>query len=235
MTNAMVKGLRSWLASWIALGLTAQGVASPPELNEQLANYVAERELEFEQIPSERKEQLQQLAEYMRNCTRTDTPIKLTFICTHNSRRSHMAHLWAAVAATRYGIESVETFSGGTEVTAFNPRAVDAMRRAGFSIEKLDDSNNPKYRVVFSDQVAPQICFSKNYADAPNPARDFCAVMTCSSADQQCPNVQGARCRIAISYEDPKISDGTSGEAAKYNERSAQIAREMLYAFSLAR
>jgi hypothetical protein len=73
------------------------------------------------------------------------------------------------------------------------------------------------------------------YADAANPQREFCAIMTCSQADEACPNVAGAANRIAIPYEDPKAADGTPEEAAVYDERCAQIARETLYAFSLVR
>ena len=45
--------------------------------------------------------------------------------------------------------------------------------------------------------------------------------------------VLGAAERIAITYEDPKAFDGTDREAEAYDERCRQIAREMLYVFSL--
>jgi hypothetical protein len=57
--------------------------------------------------------------------------------------------------------------------------------------------------------------------------------MTCSSADKNCPVVRGAAERVSLPYDDPKIADGTAEEAATYDDRCAQIAREMLYAFSL--
>jgi hypothetical protein len=56
--------------------------------------------------------------------------------------------------------------------------------------------------------------------------------MTCSAADKACPIVFGADARIAIPFDDPKAFDGTDQEAAKYDERCRQIAREMLYVFS---
>ncbi|MCK4776283.1 MAG: protein-tyrosine-phosphatase, partial [Candidatus Krumholzibacteria bacterium] len=61
---------------------------------------------------------------------------------------------------------------------------------------------------------------------------DFCAVMTCSQADKNCPVVVGASMRVAIPYDDPKAFDGTDQEAANYDERCRQISREMLYLFS---
>jgi arsenate reductase len=86
--------------------------------------------------------------------------------------------------------------------------------------------------VRFEDADAPLICFSKVYSDSPNPAVDFCAVMTCAQADKNCPVVEGSSLRVAIPFEDPKVADGTPEEATKYDERCAQIAREMLYVFS---
>lgn len=74
--------------------------------------------------------------------------------------------------------------------------------------------------------------FSKRFSDPPNPQVDFCAVMVCSQADEACPHVPGAEKRFSIPYEDPKAYDGTPHESEKYNERSHQIAREMLYLFT---
>lgn len=229
----------------IYLSTTVCDIASPdiadaPMLNKEISTYVTQRALEFDKIPAERADQLRPLAEYLKKCLASGTPIRLNFICTHNSRRSHISQLWAAVAAAHYGISEVESYSGGTERTAFNPRAVDAMRRAGFVIEEMEaagtkEPNNPKYQVEFAEAIPPQICFSKVYSDPPNPTADFCAVLTCSSADKDCPIVSGAVARVAIPYDDPKIADDTPGEAAKYDERVAQIAREMLYVFSLAK
>lgn len=142
-----------------------------------------------------------------------------------------MSQLWAAVAAVHFRMKNVETFSGGTERTAFNPRAVAAMQRAGFKVQVKEPGDNPTYLVSFADTSEPQVCFSKIYSDVANPVADFCAVMTCSSADKSCPNVKGTVKRIAIPYEDPKIADNTEEEANRYDERSAQISREILYAF----
>ena len=53
--------------------------------------------------------------------------------------------------------------------------------------------------------------------------------MVCNDADQKCPTVPGAIDRFAIPFVDPKVSDGTEAEAATYDERCAQIAREFLW------
>jgi arsenate reductase len=201
-----------------------------------VAQYVAQREAESNQIPAERVAQLRPLADFVAAKAASGEPARLTFICTHNSRRSHLAQLWAAVAAHRYGVVYVETYSGGTEGTAFNPRAVAALERAGLEIEATGSSEttNPRYTVSFVTGVEPQTCFSKRYDESPNPTSGFAAVMVCTDADEACPTVSGAEARFAIPYEDPKVSDDTLEEAATYDARCAQIARELLLVFKMA-
>lgn len=190
---------------------------------------------EFSQIPDERKSILKEVTDFVSEKLRTGQIINLNFICTHNSRRSHISQIWAQAAAHYYGIENVHCYSGGTEATAFNPRAVKAMKDAGFDIQVFKDGTNPIYKVKFSNEAIALSVFSKKYDDDFNPKRDFAAVMTCSHADENCPLVPGATKRIALTYNDPKDFDGTPLEAAKYSERVHEIGREILYAFSLVK
>lgn len=210
-----------------------QPASSAASLYPELFRYLRDKAAAFDLIPADRKGDLSKLAEYLREHLSKPEGAKLTFICTHNSRRSHLSQLWAHVAADYYGLQGVETFSGGTEATAFNPRAVAAMQRCGLKII-ADDANatNPHYSVYTSESSAPQICFSKVYDAPPNPTQGYCAVMTCSQADDACPLVMGCELRLAIRYEDPKVADDTQFEAQRYDERSAQICSEMLYAMS---
>jgi len=203
-------------------------------MSESLTRYIEVREAEFGQITPERKQQLAPLADYIRRQIAAGKTVKLTFICTHNSRRSHLSQVWARTAAAHYRVATVETYSGGTEATAFNPRAVAALRRAGFEIPERIEAGNPKYNVKWSPAAEPMVCFSKKFDQAPNPASGFAAVMTCTQADKACPVVAGADVRISIPYEDPKVFDNTPDEARMYDERTAQIARELLYVFSSA-
>jgi hypothetical protein len=225
-------------AGVVALGILAVVVnsgAAPvhtERLNEKLRHYVAGRVEEFDSIPQERRDQLRKLASFIRDKVRARQPARLVFICTHNSRRSQMSQLWAATAAAYFGVPGVESFSGGTEVTAFNARAVAALRRAGFAIDDPATTQNPRYKVRFHSAGPELECFSKLYGDAPNPKTGFCAVMTCSVADRHCPTVAGASERISLPFDDPKAFDGTAQETTKYDERCRQIAREMLFVFS---
>ena len=197
-----------------------------------LTEFVIQRKREYKIIPPERQKELGKLARAIERDLSLECSADLIFICTHNSRRSHMAQIWAQFAATHNHLEGVRCFSGGTEATAFSPSAVEALKSSGLSIEQMDESDNPEYQVGIPGQEDFLTVFSKRYEDPPNPTRNFIAVMTCSDADDACPVVEGASSRYAITYDDPKVYDGTPEERSGYHERSRQIAREMLYLFS---
>jgi len=199
---------------------------------EVLRDYVEERISEFDLIPVERKEALERLAEQIQQLLPSRHKVELIFICTHNSRRSHLGHLWAQLAASYYKVQDVFCYSGGTEATALNLNAVNVLKDAGMQINQVENSSNPIYRVCLPGQNEGIAAFSKEYTDPPNPTDGFIAVMTCSDADEACPIVQGAGSRFAIPYEDPKNFDGSGEESDRYAERCGQIAREMLYLFA---
>ncbi|QOJ04921.1 MAG: protein-tyrosine-phosphatase [Planctomycetia bacterium] len=200
---------------------------------EKVHAYLVEREREFSLIPPERRVLLKSIADYAIERQRGKQPVRLLFVCTHNSRRSQLGQVWSATAAAYYGLSVPWTYSGGTESTAFNPRAVAALERAGLKLEKTTEDENPIYHVRFGDKGPVITAFSKTIGNAPNPIRDFCAIMVCATADRSCPVVPGAAVRFAVPYDDPKQSDGTPIETKTYDERCRQIAREMLYVMSL--
>ena len=203
-----------------------------PNMYPKFEKSIKEIKGQIREIPAERKEVLDALAEFIQTKVDKNETAKLTFICTHNSRRSHMSQIWAATAAADYGLgDRVATYSGGTEATAFNPRAVKAMKEMGFRIE-AEGEDNPVYTVKYSDEAPAMDCWSKVFEDPANPSQGFAAVMTCSHADEACPIVPGAEARFSIPYEDPKAADNTPEEAERYLERSEQIASEMFYVFS---
>lgn len=186
-------------------------------------------------VSEERKEVLNPLVNYIQNKVNANEEIRLNFICTHNSRRSHLSQIWAQTMAFHFGIPSVFCYSGGTEATAMFPKVSETLVNQGFEIQKLSQEQNPVYAIKFNENQHPIICFSKAYFDDFNPKSHFGAVMTCSSADEGCPMVFGAEARFPIRYEDPKIFDGTALMDNKYSERSLEIAAEMHYVFSQIR
>lgn len=187
---------------------------------------------EAEKIPDSRKQVLEALKEYIvRKCKDNETAL-LVFICTHNSRRSHLAQVWGSTTAKYFGLaEQIKAYSGGTEETAFHPNAIEALETQGFKIITPKDTN-PRVEVRFDDYLAPLICFSKVYDHPENPQSGFAAIMTCSEADANCPFIPGAEVRISLPYEDPKESDGTPEQSSVYLERSEQIGREIVYLIS---
>jgi len=188
--------------------------------------------LDITSISQDRKQVLDPLINYIRSKVDNESEIKLNFICTHNSRRSHFSQVWAQAIASYFNIEKVFCFSGGTEATALYPIVAETLERSGFNIKVISDENNPVYSIKYSDNMPPINGFSKTFDSEANPKSEFAAILTCSDADENCPFIEGAEIRIPITYEDPKASDGTPEQETVYKERSLQIATEMKYVFS---
>lgn len=189
------------------------------------------RKIQSENISEERINFLEPLISYIQQKVDSHKEINLSFICTHNSRRSQFSQIWAFAASKYFGIPA-NCFSGGVEVTEFNFRAVESIKRSGFKV-KTHGENNPKYLVSLdSGELYSIETFSKLFDDSTNSATNFAAIMTCSHADENCPIIPGAEARIPVRYEDPKEFDNTSKEEEMYDKRSSQIATEMFYVFS---
>lgn len=188
--------------------------------------------LNVESIADERKRTLQLLIDFIEDKVRSGEEIRINFICTHNSRRSHLSQVWAQMMAHHFKVKNVFCYSGGTEATALFPMVAATLKNTGFEIEKLSEDANPVYSIKYADNEHPIIGFSKKLDDHFNPKSGFAAVMTCSQADEGCPFVSGAEKRIPITFDDPKAYDSTPVQAEKYHERSVQIATEMCYVFS---
>lgn len=188
--------------------------------------------LKTQSITDERKIVLQPLIDFAQSKTSKNQHIRINFICTHNSRRSHLSQIWAQTMAHYFNINNVLCYSGGTEATALFPMAAETLRKSGFEIKTLSEGSNPVYSIKYAENEHPIIGFSKKLDDDFNPKSEFAAVMTCSQADGGCPFIAGAEKRIPITFEDPKAFDNTPLQAEKYNERSLQIATELFYVFS---
>jgi arsenate reductase len=183
-------------------------------------------------VSTARKNTLQLLIDYIQSKVDSKQDIYLNFICTHNSRRSHLSQVWAQVLAHYFNIKNVFCYSGGTEATALFPMAAKTLENTGFDIQTIADGSNPIYAIKYSDNEHPIIGYSKKFDSDFNPRSDFAAILTCSSADQDCPFIAGAEVRIPITFEDPKAFDHTPQQTKKYQERSLQIATDLKYAFS---
>ena len=185
-------------------------------------------------IPEHRKKILQALVDFIKEKRKSNETVRLNFICTHNSRRSHLCQRWAQAMAHYFGVNDVFCYSGGTEVTAVFPKIVETLQHQGFEVMKLSETENPVYAIKSHSNQTPSICFSKEYHHFFNPKNSFAAILTCNNADETCPTVTGTEKRIAITYQDPKIFDNSEIMNEKYAERSLEIAQEMWYVFSEA-
>ena len=199
-------------------------------LTGKLQQFCKALEQEFLQIPLERRETLQKLSDYLlQKLSEQKTP-QVIVICTHNSRRSHIGQLWLAIGVDYFELPSIQTYSGGTEATAFDFRVVKAFRRIGLRITTTElTAMNPVYRVSWNDKMKPYKAFSKVYQSEPNPTKDFAAVVVCTEADADCPVVSGCDFRLALPYADPKAFDDSDREEEVYTERVHQIGLEMLF------
>jgi len=200
-------------------------------MNTKLTQFSEEITLQFDQIPADRKLVLDRLTTYIHGNQNSGKESLLMFICTHNSRRSHFGQILCALAADFYQVTGIHTFSAGTEVTAFHPNAITALRSIGMDIQTTEMSENPHY-VIQLNATQSMAAFSKLIEDDVNPKVNFAAIMTCTHAEQNCPFVVGADFRIGLSFEDPKAFDGTAQESEMYLARVHQIAREIFYVFS---
>lgn len=188
--------------------------------------------LPHETIATARKTALQPLIDFIQRKVENKQEVRMNFICTHNSRRSHLAQIWAQTMANYFNIQNVFCYSGGTEATALFPMIAETLKHSGFQINILSNGENPVYSIKYAENEHPIIGFSKLLDDDFNPKSAFAAIMTCDSVNEACPFVPGAEMRIPITFEDPKAFDNTSQQAEKYAERSLQIASELFYVFS---
>ncbi|MCK5461591.1 MAG: hypothetical protein KAI95_01200, partial [Bacteroidales bacterium] len=180
------------------------------KFNPVLRDYVLSLELEINNIPANRIKILESLGDYIHTSRDAENDAALVFICTHNSRRSQLGQVWAHTALQYYGIKNVQAYSGGTGATAFNPRAIAAVERAGFEVVVHGGTDeNPQFKVTAGEELPANMMFSKKYDDPSNPVENFCAILVCSDADAACPVVPGAEERISLMYDDPKAFDDT--------------------------
>ncbi|MGB3145636.1 MAG: protein-tyrosine-phosphatase [Maribacter sp.] len=184
-------------------------------------------------VPDEQRLQvLQTLIDFVQEKKDEEEAINLNFVCTHNSRRSHLSQIWAQTMARKFHIPNVNCYSGGTEATSLFPKVVETLQKSGFDISKISDGQNPVYAIKYGDSDMPIIGFSKTYDAAFNPKSNFAAIMTCGHADENCPFIPGAQKRIPLTFDDPKAFDDTPLQDGKYQERSLEIASQLYYVFS---
>lgn len=197
------------------------------KLSEFLSNL--KLQLASNTVVVERAKVLNSIATYVSEKLLEKKTVNLMFVCTHNSRRSQLAQIWAHIAKREFNLHGIASFSAGTESTAFHPNAVAALTSQGIELKKRTEGKNPIYSLIDQKGAIELEFWSKSIDDPTLPKSDLVAIMVCSDADQNCPFLPGSDQRFKLTYKDPKESDGREDSNEVYCDRSNQIALEMLY------
>jgi arsenate reductase len=119
----------------------------------------------------------------------TTQPLRVLFLCTHNSSRSQMAEgLLRAHGGARY-----EVMSAGTQPRGVHPLAVRAMTELGIDISEAA-GHRAKSLQEFAGQSVDLV------------------VTVCDDAAEACPYFPGARRQEHWSFPDPSAATGTEEE-----------------------
>jgi arsenate reductase len=152
------------------------------------------------------------------------------FVCTHNSRRSQIAQVWAAFLSDLFHLDLTH-FSAGTEATACSTEMLKALKRAGFNVFK-DDESPDIYHIGWRGEETQMDVYSKAIQDIRLHDAGLVAIMVCDDAQEQCPVVPHALDRFALTYVDPGTSDDTDVSTSAYDLACRMIGNELLYLFS---
>lgn len=197
-----------------------------------IQRYILDAIKNFDTIPEDRKRALHKIIDYVQKKLDENHTPELLYICIRNSRMSQFGQIWGSVAATYYGFTNVRTYSGGILATAFDLNSIRIIEMIGFSVKKMDNALNPKYKIQFGDSDIHITCFSKKYDASENPIQFFCVIMMCQEAEATLPHIDGAELWVSTLYNEFKASDLLTDRDDMYLESSREIATECLYVFS---
>ncbi|MCG1037755.1 hypothetical protein [Polaribacter sargassicola] len=181
-------------------------------------------------LNSERRDILLNIANKIIEEYNNNKLVNINFICTHNSRRSQMAQVWAFFAAQYFNL-NINSFSGGTEITSFNRNTIKTLQKASIKFQLDDFSHqNPKYLISFKGISKTLLVFSKRY-DYKENKTPFIAITTCDNANAKCLFIPEASRRFHLPFEDPQSSENTELRDKKYLEINEKIAAEIYFIF----
>ncbi|MGY6649991.1 hypothetical protein [Wenyingzhuangia sp. IMCC45574] len=197
-------------------------------------NYVKdifEKAIKNTNLANNREILLEKIANKIADTIKEKGNVNINFICTHNSRRSQFSQIWAYYAMEYFGIDTGNSFSSGTAVTAFHGNTIKALEHCGFKFSLEEFSHkNPKYIINYKGATKEVLGFSKLIENEINQS-PFIAITTCDHADKNCPVIIDAEERFHLPYADPKTSDGASDQKETYINSSMLIAGEIGFIF----
>ena len=186
-----------------------------------------EKAIRNTKLDIQRETLLENIANKIANKINKKDTVNINFICTHNSRRSQFAQVWAYYAMEHYSIKQGNSFSSGINATHFYSSTLKALENVGFKFSLEEFSHkNPKYIINYKGAKKEIVGYSKLIEDPINKT-PFIAITTCGNADENCPVILDASARFHLPYKDPKWSDDESNEEEVYLSTSRIIAGEM--------
>jgi arsenate reductase len=121
------------------------------------------------------------------------TPIRVIFICTHNSARSIMAEaLLREKGGARFDVHSA-----GTEADEVRPLTLRVLTEAGLPTDGLHSKSADDFLERHFDYV----------------------ITVCHSARQRCPTFAGEGRRLHWDHDDPSAAEGAEDERLKVFRR----------------
>jgi len=131
-----------------------------------------------------------------------EAPIRVLFVCTHNSARSQIAE----ALLQRYGGNDFEVHSAGTEVTRVNPFAIRALADLGIDWSRA----RSKAITEFLDQHFDYV------------------ITVCDRARATCPVFPGSTNTLHWGLDDPSEVEGTDDERLEaFRRTAAEIAARL--------
>jgi len=193
-------------------------------INAKIKKFILD--LKIDEIQNERLKIIDKIGKSINRNIMNDSFPNILFVCSHNSRRSQFAEIWAHTINYIFN-NKIKIMSAGTFKTAVHYQVINVIKDAGFKIRKKENN----YYLNFSNHCKDIKIYSKKINDI-NKNNSSIIINTCSNADIICSVVPNTLERFLLSYEDPKISDNTKFEKRKYYETCKNIALEIFYLFS---
>jgi arsenate reductase (thioredoxin) len=133
-------------------------------------------------------------------------PVRVLFLCTGNSCRSHMAEgLLSALGGDRF-----EIFSAGAKPAGYvHPLAITAMRELDLDISR----HSSKSLSVFDGQRFDYL------------------ITVCDNAREACPSYAGAAQQVHWSFDDPACAQGTEEQKMKVFRRVRDEIKQRIQLF----
>lgn len=132
---------------------------------------------------------------------RSDRPVRVLFLCTHNSARSQIAE-----ATLRHmGGERVEAHSAGTTPSRVHPDALALLAREGIDASALESKSLDRYLGERFDYV----------------------ITVCDRAQESCPVFPGAPQQLHWSFPDPTAESDTAARRMAFASVYAELEKRI--------